>query len=175
MNSAKILKLAGLVLLSLPSLALAHASFAGTWSLDKAASRGLPPHVAASPKYQLTVTQTPDTLSVDIHVETGRPERPSFDQRFSYRLDAKETMVESEVLTGSGPIKVPTTLRAEPSKDGSLLLTITRELSRGGDTLRVVTKEIWKLTDEGKRLSIHRDDERPDGSHTVYDMAFGKQ
>src|SRR6266403_2214977 len=49
------------------------ASFAGTWSLDKAKSQGLSPRMQGADKVTLTIAQDDKTISLDQKVEGGQP------------------------------------------------------------------------------------------------------
>src|SRR5207302_9418289 len=49
------------------------ASFAGTWTLDKAKSQGLSPRMQGADKVTWTITQDDKTISLDQKVEGGQP------------------------------------------------------------------------------------------------------
>lgn len=55
---------------------------------------------------------------------------------------------------------MPTTLTAKPEANGELTITIERELpSRGGEPFKGTTVEKWRLSADGKTLTIDRADQ----------------
>jgi hypothetical protein len=76
--------------------------------------------------------------------------------------------------TPAGVRSVPIALKATASEDGTLHITITREMSApDGRALKAVTNEDWHLSPDAKTLTIHRSDDIPRGK-TESDMLFVK-
>jgi hypothetical protein len=149
-------------------------SYAGKWSFDPALSKGLPTMYADVTKWTLDVTQNAEHVKVDVHIENKRPDRPSLDQAFDYALNGSETSSTSRVMTPNGPLDVPTKLTARVKESGALDITITRELTMGEQTRHLVIKEAWELSADGKTLTVHRKDERPQGESVEFDVVFKK-
>lgn len=172
----KYLKLLGLAALSLPALALADVThFAGSWQLDKAQSKNLSPQRQGIVSHKLAITQDAKTMQVAIEIDTGRPEIGTIKQGFNYQLDGGEVAGESEIMTPNGPAKIPTAFLAVPQADGSLDITITRTLSRNGETMKRTMQEHWTLGADGKAITIHLKEELPRGGTHESDLVFVRQ
>jgi hypothetical protein len=148
-------------------------NYAGHWTYDSTASKGLPPQLAADVTvWTLAVKQTPERLNLQVHIENKRPEMPALDQSFDYTLDGKEAATKTSILTPRGPMEVPTTLKGHVNENGTVELSITRELSMGDETRQAVLTEKWDLSADGKTLTIHRHDVRPNGNTSDSDVVF---
>jgi hypothetical protein len=146
-------------------------NYAGNWTLDAAKSTGLPPFYAEIKSHKLTVTQTDKTLDVAVTVDRGNPEPDKM--HFTYNLAGAETKSETPVRTPMGMIPVPTTMRAKVNDDGTVVINIDREFPMGGQSIKATTVETWKLSADGKTLTVHRVDNNPRGE-SIADMVFVK-
>ena len=147
------------------------AQYAGTWTLSKADSKGLPKTYDTVTDSTIVVTQDAKAFSIDVtlHAE-GRPE---YKEVFTYPMDGTVKEIESTVRTPNGPMKVPTTLSAHSSESG-LELTETRTVNFGDIHDRFTSVELWKLSEDGRTLTVHRTDQRPQGVFE-YDMVFHRK
>lgn len=145
------------------------ANYAGGWTLDASKSTGLPPYYAQVKSHKLLVTQTDKQLDVAVTVDAGRAEPDKMS--FVYDLTGTETTTETSIRTPMGLVPVPTKLKAVVNADGGVSITILREFPMGGQTIRASTQETWKLSDDGKTLTVHRVDDSPRGQMTA-DMVF---
>jgi hypothetical protein len=148
------------------------ANYAGVWTLDMKQSKNLPPFYSHVEGHKLSITQ--DDKQLRVAVEISDTEREPFKIEFVYSLDGAETKTETQMRTPAGMRSVPTTLKAVAHEDGTLHLTITREIQTpDGRALKAVTDEDWQLGPGAKTLTIHRSDDTPRGK-TESDMLFVK-
>jgi hypothetical protein len=163
---------ATLLLAASTMLAAGPANYAGAWSLSKSESRNLPKNYDIVKSAHLKVAQDQTTFSIGVTIDAeGRPE---YKQDFAYPLDGSVKQTESTVRTPDGPLQVPTTLAAAVMNDGALELTETRTISRDGVASSFGSTEVWKLSEDGKVLTVHRTDHRPQGIQE-YDMVFHRE
>ncbi len=162
-----------LMITSTTLLAKAPASYGGTWLLAKSESRNLPRNYDIVKSARVMVRQSETTFSIDVTIDAeGRPE---YKQNFLYPLDGTSRTTESTIRTPKGPLQVPTTLAAQVKEDGVLELTETRVVTYDASSQVTFTStELWTLSDEGKTLTIHRKDQRPQGLQE-YDMVFHRE
>lgn len=141
----------------------AHAAdFSGQWTLDKTQSKDLPPFYDQVQTHSLKITQNDKQVVVAVEITSSAHEPMHID--FTYSLDGQPVTTESQVRTPNGPMSVPTVLTAKPADDGTIGITIERELpSRGGETMKGISKETWRLQD-AKTLIIDRVDEMRRGT-----------
>jgi hypothetical protein len=157
------------------ALAQGKANYSGTWTLDKEKST-----FAGPMRFEgmtLTVTQTDKDIKVDTVTQrmpppegagapsggapTGAPGRGPGgrgggmgigDGSASYSLDGKETKAEVD-----GPMgKMPVAYKGSAKSDGSLELSSSRTVSGQMGEMTITTKETWKLSADGKTLTIDR-------------------
>lgn len=156
---------------SVPALAK-PASYAGNWTLDVKQSKDLPPFYARVQSHKLSIKQ--DDKQLHVAVEIADSEAPPFRMNFDYNLDGTETRTETQIRTPGGMRAVPTTLKAVAAEDGTLRITITREINTpDGRALKGTTTEDWRLSPDAKTLTIHRADDSPRGKFES-DMIFTK-
>ena len=151
------------LLLSFSVFAAGPANYSGNWSLDKSASKDLPPFYEQVKSHSLKITQNEKELLVAVEVTSGAHEPDRFDVTF--HLDGQPVKSDAQVRTPNGPMKVPATFTAQPEADGGLTITIERELpSRDGQPFKGTTVEKWRLSQDGKTLTIDRSDTMRGGS-----------
>lgn len=137
-------------------------SYAGTWTLDPAQSRNLPPHYQRVSAHVLRITQDDAKLTVSVTIESA--DRPAEQFDFQYRLDGEPTRTETMIRTPAGLTPVPTTLRAEPQENGGMRITVDREIKMpNGETRNGASLEQWRLDASGNVLTIDRVDDTPRG------------
>jgi hypothetical protein len=158
------------------------ASFAGTWSLDKAKSQGLSQGMMSAESVTWTITQDDKQISIDSKLVAGQPAAgatpppagpgggrggggPMGPRTFT--LDGKE--VTAEAQGGSN------TTKATWSSDGKTLeLSSVRTGSRDGQEFKFTTVEKLTLSADGKALTVARHSESPRGPQDST-MVFNKQ
>jgi hypothetical protein len=69
--------------------------------------------------------------------------------------------------------QVPVTLKAKLD-GGKLNLSSSRTFNGPNGEVSVSTKETWTLSDDGKTLTVHREQNSPRGSSS-YDLVFAKK
>jgi hypothetical protein len=160
-------------------------NFSGHWDLDTSKSKL--DERARVQSMTLDVTQT----AADIKVEskTTRAPRPEGDtggngggrgmgrgrgfgggdSAMTYSLDGKETTIQQD-----GPMgQVPVTLKAKVD-GGKLHLSSSRTFNGPNGEVSVSTKETWTLSDDGKTLTIEREQSSPLGTNSST-MVFTKK
>jgi hypothetical protein len=153
-------------------LALKPADYAGAWTLDMKQSKNLPPYYSHIQGHKLSVTHDDKHLRVAVEIDDTQAAEP-FRMNFAYTLDGTDTKTETQIRTPAGARSVPTTLKAVAAEDGTLRVTITRDIDMpDGAAVKAVTVEDWKLSADAKTLTIHRNDDGPRGK-TEY-MIFVK-
>ena len=172
-------------LFSFAGFAQKAATYAGTWKLDKAQSKMDQRMSGGIDTMTWTVTQTGNELKIASEVKrseaqmmtapsnapagvTGgggrRMGRGGFggggDGTTVYSLDGKETVVEMEGPQG----KMPITYKAATAADGSVVLTSSRTFNGPNGEIKITTKETWKLSADGKTLTVDRESTTPRGA-----------
>jgi hypothetical protein len=87
----------------------------------------------------------------------------------SYTLDGKETKISVEGPNGPMPV----VLRAEAQSD-KLQLTSSRTFSGQMGEMTATKKEVWALSDDGKTLTIVRENITPRGTSSST-LVFNKK
>ncbi len=146
----------GVFALSLVLVSAAPASFAGTWSLDKAKSEGLQGRQAAG-ETTWVVTQDDKQLTYESKFVAEGQEQPA--QSATYKLDGTETTAE---VQGRMPGKA--VRKAKWLSDGKILeLVDVRNVNFQGNEFKITITDHWELADGGKTLKVHRTTETPQG------------
>lgn len=166
----KILTLAAFSLVSLgAAVAPKPVNYSGSWSLDKAQSKGLPQFYDRVRSHDLRITQHGMTLDVAVSIDVGNAAPDTM--RLVYTMDGRESHIESPMRGPNGLVNVPTTLRAVVNPDRQVHIVIGRDLTMAGSSFHATTTEDWKLSTDGRTLTVHRTDESPRGTRTS-DMVF---
>lgn len=148
--------------------------FSGTWTLDAANSK-LDQRMRIE-SMTLKVSQTDKEISVTTSTKRLPPNDGmgggmgrgmgggmGGDGTMVYSLEGKETKVEME-----GPMgKMPVSLKASLETNGTLKLSSTRTFSGPMGEITMTTKETWKLSADGKTLTIERETSSPRGAMTT--------
>lgn len=167
-------------------------NYAGTWKLDKANSKLDPRMMVESMTW--TVSQTGSEFKIVSEVKRAEPAvtqtaggpppvaappggaqpmrggrgmgRGGFggggDGTTVYSLDGKETVGEVD-----GPMgKMPVTYKASVGTDGTLVLSNSRSFEGPMGEIKLTTKETWKLSPDGKTLTVERENTTPRGAQT---------
>jgi hypothetical protein len=176
---------AAFAVLMLAAAAFAQGNYSGTWKLDK--ERSTLPGPMRIDSMTLTVAQTDKEIKVESVTKRQPPPegagaptagapgggpgrgpggRGGFgmaDGTSVYSLDGKETKAEVD-----GPMgKMPVTYKGAAKTDGSLELSSSRTFSGQMGEVTMTTKETWKLTDDGKTLTVDRVNSTPRGDQTA--------
>lgn len=162
------------IALALSTLALAPAlpkpvNYSGSWTLDKAQSKGLPNYYQRVRSHRLLVAQRGLRLDVAVSVDIGDAAPDTM--RFVYMMDGRETRTQTPIRGPGGLTNVPTVLHAKVNPDRQIQVTIARDIGNGERTFHAVTVEDWKLSADGKTLTIHRKDDTPRGAMEA-DLVF---
>jgi len=79
-----------------------------------------------------------------------------------YTLDGKEVVGEVD-----GPMgKMPITYKGVVGADGSIVLTSARSFNGPNGEIKLTTKETWKMSADGKVLTVERENSTPRGAQT---------
>jgi hypothetical protein len=123
----------------------AQANFSGSWAFNESKSAlGEGPMMSAT---SMTVTQTADLISMDLV-------QPSFDgsgdmkRSEKYTLDGKESV---NVGMMNSSVKAITTWSADKKE---LKFDKTTTFDMNGEKMEMKSTENWKISDDGKALSI---------------------
>jgi hypothetical protein len=166
----KKIAISALLLLAAVSVWAARpADYHGKWLLDRAASRNLPRRFERVQTHRLVVEQTNTKLSIGVHLESDGV--PPMDRTMVTSLDGKPTLSETVVRTPMGEQKVPLSLHATVRDDGRLDVVEERQLKTPDGERTLISTELWQLSSDGKTLTVHRNDEMPNGK-VDYDMVF---
>jgi hypothetical protein len=126
--------------------AAAKANFAGTWTLDKSKSEGLPPNIKDQ---VMTVTQAGDKLNIETKLTTAQGDQDIADV---YTLDGKPADFTAK---GPGGIEGKGKRTAKWSGDGNAIEVteeITYETPNGALAVDITRK--WTLAADGKTLTV---------------------
>jgi hypothetical protein len=148
-------------------------NYSGTWLLDANASK----MGEMSRVESMTLTVSQDEKSISIQTTVKRPEsvdgglgagaRGGFgrvaggDSSTSYSLDGKETTVHTDTPAGPMPVK----FKAKFDK-GTLKLSQSRTFSSPMGEITTLTKEEWRLSSDGKVLTVKREMQTPRGNNS---------
>ena len=136
-------------------------NYSGSWTLDKARSKGLPSFYDRVRSQRLEIAQRGWHLDVGVVVDIG--EAAADTMRFVYTINGAETRTVTAVRGPGGMMQVPTVLRAVASADRQVHLTIERDIALGQGSFHAVSKEDWQLGADGNTLTVHRADDTPRG------------
>jgi hypothetical protein len=167
--------------LALSASARKVTDFSGKWNLD--VSKSKLDERSRIESQVLTVTQTDKEIRVETATKRlpategtgprrgeGRGNFGGGDVPAVYSLVSKETIVEENSPTGT---KVPAKFAAKV--DGpKLLLSQSRTFTNGMGEITVETKGTWELSENGKILTINREQTTPRGTVSTT-MVYTKQ
>lgn len=146
-------------------------SFAGTWTLD--ASRSKLDERMRIDSITLTVVQTAKDITITTATKRlppndappaggGRGMGRGGDGTNTYSLDGKEIKAEVD-----GPMgKVPVIYKGNLEADGTLKISSNQSFNGPNGEITITRKEAWKLSADGKSLTIEREQSSPRGSNT---------
>lgn len=150
--------------------------YSGSWKLDVEKSElGARSRVQSM---EMTVSQTATELNVERKAELseaagggmgGRRGGGPGGGKLSYDLTGKETKMEASGGFGGNVV-----LKAKVEKDGGLKLTQDRSFEGPMGAMTIKTVENWKLSDDGKTLTVSSSTETPRGTRSQK-MVFAKQ
>jgi hypothetical protein len=160
-------------------------NFSGHWELDTSKSKL--DERARIQAMTLDVTQT--TTDVKVQSKTTRAPRPEGapggngqgggmgrgggfgggDSAMTYSLNGKETTIQQDSPMG----QVPVTLKAKMD-GGKLNLSSSRTFNGPNGEVSVSTKETWSLSDDGKTLTVEREQASPRGTNSST-LVFAKK
>jgi hypothetical protein len=135
----------------------AKADFSGVWTLDAGKSEGLPPGMMQT----MTVTQKGDRVEIETKVKVKEgEERVGKD---AYALDGKETDFTPPVPAGAAK----KAKRVSKWTDDGNGFDVTEEAllnAPDGGEATVRAKRRWRLSADGKTLTIEMEVENPNGT-----------
>ena len=155
------------------------ADFSGAWMLDIPKSQ-----INERMRIEamtMTVAQTDKELKVTTEIKRQAPPAdaaaatpgagrgpggrgPGGDGTIAYSLDGKETVVEMEGPNGKMPVKYIGKIEA-----GKANLSSTRSLTGPMGDITITNKEVWSLSEDGKTLTVVREQSSPRKSVHVKD------
>jgi hypothetical protein len=164
--------LAGLALALSARSSAPAVDYSGHWTLDAARSRNLPGFYAQVRSHRLDITQDAARLDVAVTIDAGGPQPDRME--LPYALDGHPVETQTFIRMRSGPVAVPTTLRARVDDAGAVHITITRRIpAPDGTVVTAEGTEDWQLSPDGKTLTVHRVERSPMGGFES-DMAFAR-
>jgi hypothetical protein len=136
----------------------AKADFNGVWTLDAGKSEGMPPGLMQT----MTVTQKGDRVEIETKSKAGEgQERVGKD---AYVLDGKETDFTAPVPPGAAK----KAKRVSKWTDDGNGFDVTEEAvvnaPDGGGEATIRAKRRWRLSADGKTLTIEMEVENPNGT-----------
>lgn len=146
--------------------------FAGKWTLSKNDSKNLPKSYDVVSDATIGVKQDAKAFAINVTIKAEG--RPDYNEEFLYPLDGTTRDIETTVRTPTGPLKVPTSLAATTKEGGSLELSETRTVTFAGRVDKFSSVELWSVSKDGKTLTVHRKDQRPQGA-SEYQMVFHRK
>ena len=142
------------------------AKFTRAWTLDKAASTNLPPHLQKVRDWRLDVSGDAAALHVKVTIVPADGETLVSD--FHYRLDGQPSPVSLPVRTPAGPKRIEGVANARVDGD-AILITVTSERPTPNGPVQVTSEERWTIANGA--LSVQRKDPTPNGT-VDYTMIF---
>ena len=142
------------IIVALSTLAIVAAAstkpdFSGEWELDPERSEGLPPGT----KQHMTVKQSGDRLEVEVKVSGPQGDRTVSD---IYMVNGTETDFTPAIIGGGKPKDGKrTSTWAADAKGFDATEQATVEGDGGTDTFKA--KRTWRLSEDGKLLTIDMD------------------
>ncbi|MEO8434596.1 MAG: hypothetical protein ABI596_06850 [Pyrinomonadaceae bacterium] len=179
-----------LALVALAASAVAPASFAGTWKLDKEKSQGLDPRMQNAESVVWTITQDDKQITVDSKMTAGQPPAGApaggpgsggpgggggrggggMGGPRTYTLDGKEVTSEA-----GGQMGGSNAMKSSWSTDGKTLdLSSVRSGSFNGTDFKSTSSDKMSLSADGKVLTVVRHSESPRGTQDST-LVFNKQ
>lgn len=165
------------------SIAQNKVNFSGDWELSLEKSKfdfrsrieSMTMKVTQNDKELRVETQTKYKPPTEARSDMGQGMRRgnflmSSDMPLVYSLDGKERTINQETPMGTFPVS----LKAKLEENGTLKLTRVRVLSTPMGEISMTSKEIWKLGEDGKTLTIKQEIETPRGVMTS-EMFFIKK
>ncbi len=172
-----------ILLCAVASIAQNKVNFSGDWELSLERSKfdfssrieSMTMKVTQNDKELRVETQTKYKPATEARGDMGRGIRRGDFLMFSdmplvYSLDGKERVINQETPMGT----LPVSLKAKLEENGTLKLTRVRVLSTPMGEISISSKEIWKLGEDGKTLTIKQEIESPRGVMTS-EMFFIKK
>ena len=142
--------------------------FSGQWQLDKAQSQGLPP----GSDQTMTVKQQGERLEVEVKLSGPDGDRTVSDR---YVVNGKEADFTPPFVGGGGTAK-SAKRTATWSADGKGLDSseqATIDGPQGEGTVKA--KRNWRLSDDGKTLTVEMEITQPDGGVMKSKRVFAKK
>ena len=147
----------------------AKVDFTGEWQLDKARSEGLPPGT----DQVLTVKQQAERLEAKFRVLGGPDgERTAED---AYVVNGEATDFKPPIIGGGGTVKSAkrTSKWSTEARGFDTVEQAEVEGADGTDTIKAT--RTWRLSDDGKTLTIEMAVNMPDGSANKSKRVFTKK
>jgi hypothetical protein len=146
----------------------AKTDFSGEWQLDKARSEGLPPDMDQA----MSVEQQGDRLDVKIRVSGGPGGDRTLDDK--YVINGEATDFKPPLMGGTTVKSAKRT--AKWSAEGRGFDTTEQaELDGPPGAQSVKATRTWRLSDDGKTLTIEMALEQPDGGINKSKRVFTKK
>lgn len=121
--------------------AVGLSDYAGTWTLDRSASKDLPGFYDQVARHLLTVARQGDELRVTVAIDSTAGERQQ--QALTYRMDGEKTQAQAAMRTPDGTKTATVTSTARVNADGSLSIDSERVVPGAAAPMR--DSEHWVL------------------------------
>jgi hypothetical protein len=136
----------------------AKGDFSGVWTLDTGKSEGLPPGMMQT----MTVTQKGDRVEIETKVKVGEgQERVGKD---AYVLDGKETNFTPPVPAGAAKKAKRVSKLTDDGNGFDVTEEAVLNAPDGGGEVTVRAKRSWRLSADGKTLTIEMEVANPNGT-----------
>ena len=148
----------------------AKVDFSGEWQLDKARSEGLPPGLDQA----MTVKQEADRLEVKVRVSGGPQGDQTLEDRYVVNGEAAD--FKPPMVGGGGTVKSAKRTAKWASEAKGFDATEQAEVKGpdgSDDTLKAT--RTWRLSDDGKTVTIEMAVTMPDGAVNKSKRVFTKK
>jgi hypothetical protein len=136
----------------------AKADFSGVWTLDAGKSEGLPPGMTQT----MTVTQKGDRVEIETKVKVKEGEERI--GKDAYVLDGKETDFTPPVPAGAAKKAKRVSKWTDDGNGFDATEEAVLNAPDGGGEATVRAKRRWRLSADGKTLTIEMEVENPNGT-----------
>lgn len=138
--------LAVIFIASTAATVIAPANFSGEWSLNESKSNFGDGNFGRFAAATFKIKQEKSDITINRNGTTQNGDAYSWEEKLTY--DGKET--ETEVFNGA---KRKASLKWSDDKK-TFTINATTKFDRDGNTFEITAVEVWKLSDDGKAITI---------------------
>ena len=147
----------------------AKTDFTGEWQLDKARSEGLPP----GSDQAMTVKQQADRLDVKVRVSGGPGGDLTLDD--AYIVNGETAAFKPPLVGGGGTVKSAKRTAKWAAEGRGFDTSEQAEIEGSEGTNSMKATRTWRLSDDGKTLTIEMAVTMPDGAVNKSKRVFTKK